>query len=70
MRKVKYFEYDRLTRGRIAMGIATFLAWGVDYEELNDGVGTFSTALIELDDGTVKNVPVENIEFVRDWFGG
>jgi hypothetical protein len=44
-------------------GSGIFLAWGVDYEELQNGVGMFSTAIIEMPDGTVKNWPVDMIRF-------
>lgn len=45
-------------------GEAYLLEFGVDYEELENGVGNYSTAIINLDDGTVKNIPVENIKFI------
>ena len=45
-------------------GEALFHEWGVDYEEFDAGAGTFSTAIIELDDGTVKNLPAEHIKFI------
>lgn len=45
-------------------GEALFHQWGNDFEEFENGVGTYSTAIIELEDGTVKNVPVEHIQFI------
>ncbi len=72
---VKYYEYEHTTLGvakpgrggakfvRSLKGEAIFHQFGVDYEEFESGPGNFSTAIIELPDGTVKNVPVENIEF-------
>ena len=45
-------------------GEALFHAWGVNYEEFETGAGNFSTAIIELEDGTVKNIPAEHIRFV------
>ena len=53
-----YFELEK-------QGEADFEAWGVDFEEVNDGVGTYSTAIIKLDDGSIKNIPVENIRFIN-----
>ena len=44
-------------------GEAIFHQFGVDYEEFETGPGNYSTAIIELPDGTVKNIPVENIAF-------
>ena len=45
-------------------GEALFHGWGCDYEEFELGAGNFSTAIIELADGSVKNVPVEHIKFI------
>jgi hypothetical protein len=47
-------------------GPALMLAFGTDFEELRDGVGQYSTAIIECPDGTVKNLPLDQIRFVRD----
>jgi len=44
---------------------ATFHEFGCDYEEFENGSGNFSTAIVEKDDGTVKNVPVERIRFLK-----
>ena len=65
-RKVVFFRYERSENGnyeKVAEGHGEFLGFGVDYEELNNGAGTFSTAIIELPDGSVKNIPVELIVF-------
>lgn len=45
-------------------GEALFHQFGVDYEEFESGACNFSTAIIELPDGTVKNIPAENIKFI------
>lgn len=44
---------------------AVLIEFGVDYDEVEGGAGTFSTAIIELPDGTVKNLPVQNITFTN-----
>jgi len=68
---IAYFEYektkvpDKIHFEKVEKGYATFIKWGIDYEEINDGVGNFSTAIIRLDDGTIKNVPVEMIRFLK-----
>jgi len=49
---------------RIADGEAEFMAWGVEFEELRDGVGSFSTAIIKRDDGSIENVDCILIKFV------
>ena len=66
-RLVKYFEYEipagEIRAIRIPKGEATFHEFGVDYEEFESGPGNYSTAIIELPDGSVKNIPVEQIKF-------
>ena len=48
---------------RKSLGRAVFRQWGIDYEELEQGIGNFSTAIVEFNDGTVLNVPVYLIRF-------
>ena len=43
---------------------AYFLGFGVDYEELRDGVGQFTAAILELEDGSVTMVPAFMIKFI------
>ena len=47
-------------------GEATFHQFGVNYEEFESGAGNYSTAIIELDDGTVLNIPAEHIKFINE----
>lgn len=67
-RKVNYYEYVMNEETRLfekqKSGEAKFLAFGVDFEELENGVGPYSTAILELPDGFVRNLPVEQIEFI------
>lgn len=67
MRKVIFSEYVQNQYTGMwdlrETGEATFHQFGVDYEEFETGLGNFSTAIIELPDGTVKNVPVHHIRF-------
>ena len=68
-RIVKWFEYKhKIENGKSfydkeLKGEALFHTWGIDYEELDRGVGNFSTAIIELPDGQIKLIPAENITF-------
>lgn len=67
-RYVDWWDYEKSEQGvsvfeKVLKGRAIFHEFGVDYEEFDSGPGNFSTAVIELPDGTVKNVPVENIAF-------
>jgi hypothetical protein len=66
-RIVEYCEYeippDGIKYERTSKGDAIFHEFGVDYEEFETGPGNFSTAIIELPDGSVKNIPVDQIKF-------
>ena len=69
MRKVKYFEmdYNKAMNKRVKCikGIAKFHQFGFDYEEYEDGIGNFSVAIIELEDGKIKMVRADMIQFVE-----
>ena len=75
MRKVEWWEYKRDEKGvyvrdetggyEKVRGKGMFRRFGIDYEEFENGPGNYSTAIIELQDGTIKNIPVENIKFVE-----
>ena len=43
---------------------AVFCSWGVDYEELENGIGNYSTAIVQLSDGSIKNVECSLIRFL------
>ncbi len=61
MRRVKY---DNPHEGK---GEGTFHSFGVDYEEFYDtGVGMWTTAIIEKDDGKVITVRVNDITFLTN----
>lgn len=40
-----------------------FRALGSDYEDLNGGVGQFPAAIVELEDGSLESVYVEQVRF-------
>lgn len=44
---------------------AVFHGFGLDFEELNDGVGNYTVAIVELPDGTVELVPVGLVQFIN-----
>lgn len=70
MRKVIYNRYEKregeTAYSLVAVGEAKFHQFGVNYEEFESGAGNFSTAIIELDDGTIENVPVETVKFINE----
>jgi len=46
-------------------GAGTFLAWGIDYQLVDGGVGNYTTALVELPNGEVIEMLPSNIKFVE-----
>lgn len=67
MRKVQWYIYEQANGkyyDKVYKGDALFHQWGIDYEEFETGLGNFSTAIIELPDGTVKNIPADMIVFI------
>lgn len=67
MRKVQTYKYKNLAApdapwNLVEDGVGVFHQFGINYEDLEGGV--FTTAIVEMPDGTVKNIPVENIKFL------
>jgi hypothetical protein len=66
-RKVVVYEWRRVKGQtyleKVPIGHGVFLQFGVDYQELETGPGNYTTAVVEMPDGSVKNVPVEVIVF-------
>ena len=66
-RKVVVYEYKKAEKAKhfekVSVGHGTLLDFGIDFEELMNGVGQYSTAIVEMPDGSVRNVPVELIVF-------
>lgn len=68
MRKVKVLRYEKKDGdafySKVDDGDASFHQWGVSYEEFESGGASFSTAIIERDDGQVENIAAEMIIFL------
>jgi len=68
MRKVIVHKMERLPGhsfySKIVVGEGKFHQFGIDFEEFEGGAGSFSSAIVEMPDGTVVNVPVDMIKFV------
>ena len=64
MRRVEYYKNVLEKDFKVKEGEAKFHQFGCNFEEFESGAGNFSTAIIELEDGTVKNIPVELIKFL------
>jgi len=57
MRNVKVYKGETVRE-------AVFLQFGIDYEELQGGVGHYTTAVIEWPDGLLESVPVNMVRFI------
>lgn len=67
MRKVivyKIIDNPKHKKVEDGKGEAVFHKWGVSYDEFESGPGAFSTAIVEREDGSIENVPVESIKFI------
>lgn len=67
MRRVMVSEYKKQLDGKFKLeekGEANFHCFGLDFQEFENGASSFSTAIIEWPDGTVGNVPADNIRFL------
>lgn len=62
-RRVNVFTHIKTHADRAIESTGNFIQYGVDYEEVENGGGSFSTAIIELDDGTVLNSPLCYVQF-------
>jgi len=45
---------------------ATLLHWGISYEELRDGIGHCTIAIVAFEDGAIKEVGLRNMEIITD----
>ena len=67
MRKVVVYEYKKIKDGstfeKVVVGKGLFHKFGTDYEEFESGPGNYSTAIVEMPDGSVRNVSIDLIIF-------
>ena len=73
MRRVKYkcqifvpTDGQKGSHYEIENGEGYFHCWGCGYNELDVGAGNFTTGIVELDNGIIRNVPAENIQFIDE----
>lgn len=67
MRKVMVSEHKQQPDNKWKLeekGEAVFHQFGCNYEELENGPGNYTTAIVEWPDGTIGNVPVEHVRFL------
>lgn len=48
------------------LGQGLFHQWASSYEEFENGAGNYTVALVELEDGTIKEVLPSNIKFIQN----
>jgi len=69
-RGVDVYEYCREERNACRtkkwIGTGIFCQYGIDYEEFEDGPGNFTSAIVEMPDGSVKNISVDLINFIDE----
>ena len=70
MKRIEIYKYmkDENPPHKLKLVFDTFgefHQWGCDYEEFEEGPGNYSTAIVELADGTIRNVPVEMVKFIN-----
>ena len=65
--KVIVYEWQRLKGNtnydKVCIGNGIFHQFGCAYDEFETGPGNYSTAIVEMPDGSIKNVPVEMVMF-------
>jgi hypothetical protein len=68
-RTVQIFKYHRdegeIHYKKVSIGYGIFHAWGFGYEEFETGPGNYSTAIIEMPDGSVENISADMIVFLE-----
>ena len=67
MRKVMTFKWEQNKNrsfSKVEDGEGLFIQYGTDYEEFETGPGNFTTAIVEMPDGSVKNISVDLIQFL------
>lgn len=65
MRIVEFEERKIVADGiKKTLLYGNFIQYGINFEDFEDGIGNYSSAIIEMPDGTVKNLAVEKIRFI------
>lgn len=58
-------QYEKYTNKGWVVENGEFIAWGVNFEELNNGVGNYSVALIKQNDGKIIEVTPSKVLFPK-----
>ena len=69
MRKAMVSEYKKVEGTRDSrleeIGVAIFHQFGVDFEGFEQGIGNYSTAIVEWPNGKISNVRAERVRFLE-----
>jgi hypothetical protein len=69
-RKCKVYELHRpkgkMGYEKVCVGEGIFHMFGIDYEEFEAGPGNYTTAVVEMPDGSIQNLPLEFVVFVKE----
>ena len=66
MSELQLIEGETNKYEKVEVGPVKFLEFSVNYDQCENGVGTYASAIVELADGRLDNVPVEMIQFTDD----
>jgi hypothetical protein len=50
----------------VEAGEGTFVQYGVDFAETRDGTSQYTSAIVEMPDGRVRNYPLHMIRFLKE----
>ena len=50
----------------VEAGEGTFVQFGTDFAETRDGTSQYTSAIVEMPDGRVRNLPLHLIRFLKD----
>jgi len=68
MRPVQIYKYEKVAGeqhfDKVEDEKGYFHQFGISYEEFEAGPGNYSTAIVELSDGSIRAVDAENIKFL------
>lgn len=67
MRKVKIFKWvwneEKQEHDEVLDGAGLFVQYGVNFVELDEGIGNYTSVIVEKSDGTILNLPTELVVF-------
>ena len=67
MRKVKIFDWvwneETQEHDTVLVGVGLFIKYGINFVELDAGIGNYTSVIVEKADGTILNIITELIQF-------